>query len=40
MHTLFGKSINNNRYCYRHVSKGISNDSEKYDCHPDNESET
>ena len=29
MHTLFGKSVKNNHYCYRQVSKSISNDSEK-----------
>ena len=29
LYTLFGKSINNNHYCYRQVSKSISHDSEK-----------
>ena len=29
MHTLFGKSVKNNHYCYRQVSKSISYDSEK-----------
>ena len=29
MQTLFGKSVNNNHYCYKQVSKNISHDCEK-----------
>ena len=28
-HTLFGKSVKNNHYCYRQVSKSTSHDTEK-----------